>query len=321
MQSSVESETIRKNGRLIRMQYSVPRRPSFRKLRRAAAFLPSAFLPLVLLAPIGCEAGRAESAAAANSDSGNASRDEVRSTGPILLELFTSQGCSSCPPADRLLSELGDGEDVLTLAFHVDYWNRLGWRDPFSDARWSERQQRYAHALPSGVYTPQLVIQGSAHVVGSDRRAVNRALQAERERRKTLNQSEKKDGDPQSDPLQVRARLIDSQAGRAQRALFTVRLAEELRESRNDLRVYAARYAGGRSTDVPRGENRGRTLRNDWIVRELQALPVHGARDENGALTFEFSLSDNAADANGIAVWVQDAESLQVLHVRRAVLE
>src|SRR5262245_2326035 len=95
---------------------------------------------------------------------------------PVVVELFTSQGCSSCPPADRLLGELvRDGaiadRPVIALSFHVDYWNRLGWTDPFSRPAWSARQQAYADAMRDGrVYTPQLVIAGRSHVVGSRRR-------------------------------------------------------------------------------------------------------------------------------------------------------
>jgi len=81
---------------------------------------------------------------------------------PVVLELFTSQGCSTCPPADRLLSELGRGVaagQVIPLAFHVDYWDRQGWTDPFDSPQWSQRQQRYAHALTGDrLATPQLVI-------------------------------------------------------------------------------------------------------------------------------------------------------------------
>src|ERR1700756_3967300 len=86
---------------------------------------------------------------------------------PLLLELFTSQGCSSCPPADDLLRELSTRDDVLPLEFHVDYWNDLGWVDPYSTAAWTRRQQDYAAAHGFEVYTPQLVVEGRADLVGS----------------------------------------------------------------------------------------------------------------------------------------------------------
>ena len=92
--------------------------------------------------------------------------------GPVLLELFTSQGCSSCPPADRLLTRLaGDRKlagQVIPLSFHVDYWDYIGWQDPFASPRWSERQRQYGRAFHSNrVYTPQLVINGRTECVGS----------------------------------------------------------------------------------------------------------------------------------------------------------
>ncbi len=86
----------------------------------------------------------------------------------IVLELFTSQGCSSCPPADRLLGSLSKMKNVIALSFHVDYWNRLGWKDPFSSPAYSQRQRTYASALRSDVYTPQLIVNGENEMVGSD---------------------------------------------------------------------------------------------------------------------------------------------------------
>jgi hypothetical protein len=98
---------------------------------------------------------------------------------PIVVELFTSEGCSSCPPADALLAELAKRPDVLALSFHVDYWDRLGWKDPFSSAAATRRQQDYAALLGIGsVYTPQIVVDGHWQAVGSDRGEVAHALAA-----------------------------------------------------------------------------------------------------------------------------------------------
>jgi hypothetical protein len=100
---------------------------------------------------------------------------------PTVVELFTSEGCSSCPPADALLAELATRPDVLALSFDVDYWDRLGWKDPYSSPQATERQRRYARLLDlPGVYTPQIVIDGAWQAVGSDGAAVDSALAAAR---------------------------------------------------------------------------------------------------------------------------------------------
>ena len=94
----------------------------------------------------------------------------------VVLELFTSEGCSSCPPADALLGDLAHRPGVVALAWHVDYWNGLGWRDPYATRFATDRQKAYADRLGDEVYTPALVVNGAAIVVGSDRRAIAGAI-------------------------------------------------------------------------------------------------------------------------------------------------
>lgn len=168
--------------------------------------------------------------------------------GLVVLELFTSQGCSSCPPADRLLSSLVSagalGErKVVPMAFHVDYWNYLGWSDPFSSAAWSQRQREYASALgEDGVYTPQLVIGGRAHVVGSDRRKLERAVAAAKPAR------------PIAVTAAWTATSVTVQAPSAEGELWLALWQDDL------------------VTAVARGENRGEKLRNQHVVRRLVKL-------------------------------------------------
>src|SRR5271155_2357499 len=98
---------------------------------------------------------------------------------PVVVELFTSQGCSSCPPADKLLGELAGRGDVVALGFHITYWDGAAWRDPFSRPESTARQQAYDRRLTSGqVYTPQMVIDGTIDEIGSDRAAVLAAIAA-----------------------------------------------------------------------------------------------------------------------------------------------
>lgn len=100
--------------------------------------------------------------------------------GFAVLELFTSEGCSSCPPADELMGQIEKeykDQPVYILTYHVDYWNRLGWKDRFSSAENSKRQQTYSQMLKSQTYTPQLVVNGKTELVGSDRNAVQNAIQ------------------------------------------------------------------------------------------------------------------------------------------------
>jgi len=96
---------------------------------------------------------------------------------PVVVELFTSQGCSSCPPADAFLNDLSRRDDVIALSLHVDYWDYIGWEDPFATPESTNRQRRYAPVLVErSVYTPQMVIDGAAHEVGSKRKAVTRLI-------------------------------------------------------------------------------------------------------------------------------------------------
>ncbi len=168
----------------------------------------------------------------------------------VVVELFTSQGCSSCPPADALLARLGREPDlagrVVPLAFHVDYWNSLGWRDPFSAPAWSQRQSEYAKTLGGGrIYTPQAVIAGHAECVGSDEEALRSQIEAAGHR-----------------PVgQVSVR----------RAGESLAITAAPPAGEGSIAVMVAIYERDHTTAVPSGENGGRNLQEAFVVRRLDA--------------------------------------------------
>lgn len=220
---------------------------------------------------------------------------------PVLVELFTSQGCSSCPPADKLLSALRADPQlsgrVIPLAFHVDYWNRIGWEDPFSSAQWTGRQQRYARALGNGsrVYTPQLVVNGREDCVGSNqgdvRSRVGTALQA---------------------PALGRVSLAATSSGEGIRVKVEAAVAGAGLE--RDLDVLVALYENGLVTEVGSGENARRTLRNDYVVRRLQkafVLPPAAGSRQAGEVTLPLDGAWKRANL-GVVAFIQDPATLAV---------
>jgi hypothetical protein len=167
---------------------------------------------------------------------------------PTVVELFTSEGCSSCPPADALLAELAGRPDVLALSFHVDYWDRLGWKDPFSSPDATRRQHGYASLLGlATVYTPQMVIEGRWQAVGSDRNEVEQALGSARRNR---------------DEVPV-ALAVDH--GRAQ---ITLGPGGDGVAATLLLVGFDRRHV----TAVARGENGGRTLSHVDVVRNMEEI-------------------------------------------------
>jgi len=173
---------------------------------------------------------------------------------PVLVELFTSEGCSSCPPADNLLQKLDRGQpiagvQVIVLSEHVDYWNRIGWVDPYSSAAFSARQQVYARRFnTSGPYTPQIVVNGRSEFVGSDARAAEAAIRDE-----------------------VRLAKTEVRIGAGEKSATIEVDALPVRTARK-ANVYLAYAADEGSQDVLRGENKGRRLHHVAIVRELKQI-------------------------------------------------
>jgi hypothetical protein len=206
--------------------------------------------------------------------------------GPVVVELFTSQGCSSCPPADRLLSRLKRDPRlagaVIPLAFHVDYWNHLGWSDPFSSSLWSQRQEGYARAFRSNrIYTPQLVVNGRTECVGSSEIEVMRRV------REALA----------AGPAGVVSLAGPGAAGGGDaRLTVTARLLRPVPGPGVD--VWVALTESNLTTAVGAGENATATLHDDQVVRRLVkafSLPSTAA-------------AAGTAGANGAAGEVRSAE-------------
>jgi hypothetical protein len=210
--------------------------------------------------------------------------------GFAVVELFTSEGCSSCPPADaavaRLLSK--NRSNVFVLSFHVDYWNRLGWTDPFSQAAFSTRQRQYAQFFSlDGVYTPQVVVNGTSELVGSDEAKLSKVIETD------LN------GEPISSlsiQTERNGNMVTVMYGTAQRG---VRLNVALVQSKA-------------TTVVKRGENSGRRLHHVNIVRALQTIDAA----EKGYLTIEIPKALTDVPLQVIA-YTQSKETFKILSARQ----
>lgn len=209
---------------------------------------------------------RTGSNSARSPDSPPQERDLTPAGGFAVVELFTSQGCESCPPAEEVLTEIEReartrAEPVFALGFHVDYWDYLGWPDRFGDAAYSARQQAYARAFGSGqLYTPQMIVNGTVEFVGSDRRRAAAAITSALTAVATA-------------PL---ALSVGYAAGAGDGHRVLVEYQAERRPERAVLNV--AIVERGLVSDIARGENAGRTLRQDNVVRAFTSIGLDAER-------------------------------------------
>ncbi|MGP8243181.1 MAG: DUF1223 domain-containing protein [Bryobacteraceae bacterium] len=200
---------------------------------------------------------------------------------PVLVELFTSEGCSSCPPADALLARLDrsqpvPGAEIIVLEEHVDYWNHDGWTDPFSSAEFSRRQERYAEQFGiSGAYTPQMVVDGSSQLNGSEGRGALSAIGA--------------------------AARTEKLTVRVLRAAGGVRVKVD--PGKHGGEVYLALAQNAASSRVLHGENRGRSLQHVAIVRRLSRI---GSFKSRAGFARDVPLSAGESEYRVIA-FVQDS--------------
>lgn len=174
---------------------------------------------------------------------------------PVVVELFTSQGCSSCPPADAILAELGDREDVIPLALHVDYWDYIGWKDVFAKHAFTKRQKAYARTGGwKMIYTPQMVINGEDDVVGSKPMKLAKLIRKHQEQGAHVSLKLTRDGGH----VLIRAEAL---------------------EAMRPCDIHVVRYLPRKSVEIARGENAGRTLTYTHVV---ESWDVAGRWDGRG---------------------------------------
>jgi len=217
--------------------------------------------------------------------------DEPQNKPFAVIELFSSEGCSSCPPADYLVSKLAawarqNNEPIYPLVFHVDYWNHLGWRDVFSSKAFTQRQAAYARIFKDqGVYTPEMIVNGNDAFVGSDQKQLQKDLDRELSMpgSVTLQASLIK----QSDQIIVKYKA----QGFSKDDVINVAVVER-----------------GLSTAVTAGENAGRTLHHDNVVREFQSKPL---TENEGEISVSLNKVTDPSQASFI-IFVQDKQTMLI---------
>ncbi|MGI9388800.1 MAG: DUF1223 domain-containing protein [Boseongicola sp.] len=167
--------------------------------------------------------------------------------GPVVVELFTSQGCSSCPPADALLAEISERSDVIALAFHVDYWDYIGWKDQFADPEHTVRQRGYSRAAGKrSIYTPQMIIGGKDHIIGSKPMKLVELIEFHRNAPVSADVALERDGDR-----------------------VAIRVSAKKRIPKGGAVIQIATFTPQETVNIRRGENAGHTLTYHNIVRDI----------------------------------------------------
>lgn len=212
---------------------------------------------------------------------------------PVVVELFTSQGCSSCPPADAFLGELAELPGVIALSLHIDYWDYIGWKDPFADPALTARQRNYARRMGLRyVYTPQMVVDGSKDVAGLRRSQVVKAVEKAAKTQKAVKvRFDRADGGK-----------IVVPAGHA---------------PDDGAAVWLAVYDREHETAIPRGENAGRKIKNYRVVRDL--VKIGTWRGEELEIPFDMAAAA-AQGRDGCAVIVQQGLTGPILGAANMVL-
>jgi hypothetical protein len=218
----------------------------------------------------------------------------------VLVELFTSEGCSSCPPADRALAFLDKEQpypqaEVITLALHVDYWNSLGWKDEFSTALFTQRQELYAEKLKvDSTYTPQMIVDGKIEFVGSDTgkaaRAIAEAAKVQKGKIEIVKNNDK----------------------------LSVKITDlPVHENSN---IFLAIAEDNLISNVGRGENSGKKLEHQSVVRELRSIGTLKPQEESAEIETNLQFNQGWKKENlKLVVFVQENDSRKILGVGRIV--
>lgn len=221
----------------------------------------------------------------------------IPANGFAVVELFTSEGCSSCPPADEAVAEIKKDYpgEVYVLSFHVDYWNYLGWKDEFSEAAYSERQQQYGSAFNlSSIYTPQVVINGRKEFVGSDKNRLNEAVKNEIKITKNL-------------PLIINAESSDNKTATVNYSV----------ENNSTAVLNIALVQLNAESDIKRGENKGLKLKHVNIVRGFKTIALN-KKSGSVDLGFPKGLDKNSCI---IIAYLQDKNNFQISGAGQAVIK
>ncbi|HEV2709635.1 MAG TPA: DUF1223 domain-containing protein [Edaphobacter sp.] len=219
---------------------------------------------------------------------------------PVLVELFTAEGCSSCPPADDLLAHLESkqpvaGADIIVLGEHVDYWDKLGWRDRFSSPQYTERQREYGFRFKiDDVYTPQMIVDGTEQFVGNDAPHALRAIAQAGHAPKVI--------------LVLAKPVVDGQ-----KVTITISTSTPQPSSKADL--YAALVDPADTTNVGGGENRGRELHHVAVVRSLQKISKLKALNSRPIEATLTAPHDSIAQKMRVVVFAQSSGPGQVIGV------
>ena len=222
---------------------------------------------------------------------------------PVLVELFTSEGCSSCPPAEamalKMEKQVVPGADLIILEEHVDYWNQYGWIDPFSSGVWTQRQQEYVSKLANGnPYTPQMVVDGESQFNGSDGRSAEAAIQ------NVLRAPE------------TQVSITEASPDPGNSGDFKISVGKLEGDANGDVAdVWLAVTQDGLHSSVSRGENAGHTLYHAAVLRSLHKIGVAKAGSD-AAFTGDARVKINSKwdrkDVN-VVVFVQDKKTLRIL--------